>query len=283
MLAVLLWSGRATAGVPPTEPVDPAAPVDTGVPVETVTPATTLPPGVLPPALGPLVVVPPGCLAPAPAQAVFVGQLANTDQPPTTARFRVESVLAGNLDGYTGGGNLVDVRYGEGTRFLELGAQYVVGAAVDAETGVLVSTVREATPLFGGDAVIGANDSDIDCPRVEDPVRTLRADGTPVDTGVFTPLKGGGSSMMSAVLRPLAVALGVLVALVLVKHLLFGIGRSLRDMGTGEPPPRTRGKRRHIVTAGQVSDSPVELSEAADPAAPEGQVASSVGAHQPGA
>ncbi len=282
MLAVLLWSGRATAGVPPTEPVDPAAPVDTGVPVETVTPATTLPPGVLPPALGPLVVVPPGCSAPAPARAVFVGQLANTDQPPTTARFRLDRVLAGNLDGYAGG-NLVDVRYGEETHFLELGTQYIVGVAVDAESGLLVSTMREATPLFGGDAVIGANDSDIDCPHVEDPVRTLQADGTPVDTGVLTPLKGQRSSMMGAVLRPLAVAFGVLVGLVLVKHLVFGIGRSLREMSASEPPPRTRGKRRHRVTAGQVPDSTVELSEAVDPAAAEGQVATSVGGDQPGA
>lgn len=283
MLAVFLWSGRAMASVPPTEPVDPAAPVDTGVPVDTVTPPTTLPPGVLPPALGPLVVVPPGCFAPAPAQAVFVGELANTDQPPTTARFRLDRILAGTLAGYAGG-NLVDVRYGQETHFLEIGTRYIVGVAVDAETGVLVSTVREATPLFGGDAVIGANDSDIDCPRVEDPVRTLLADGTPVDTGVLTPLKGEGSSLLSAVLRPLAIAFGVLVALVLVKHLVFGVGRSLREIGLAEPlPPRARGNRRHRSTADQVADSTDELSETLGSGATEGQVATSVGADQPGA
>ena len=283
MLAVLLWSGRAAASAPPTEPIDPAAPVDTGVPIDTVASPTTLPPGVLPPALGPLVVVPPGCFAPAPARAVFVGRLANTDQPPTTARFSLDRILAGNLDGYAGG-NLVDVRYGEETHFLELGTQYIVGVAVDAESGLLVSTVREATPLFGGDAVIGANDSDIDCPRVEDPVRTLRADGTPVDTGVLTPLKGEGSSLLGAFLRPLAVAFGILVALVLVKHLLFGVGRSLREIGVAEPlPARPRGGRRHRSRAEQGPESTDELAETLDPAPADGHVATSVGVDQSGA
>jgi hypothetical protein len=208
---------------------------------------------------------------------------ANTDQPPTTARFRLDRILAGSLDGYAGG-NLVDVRYGQETHFLEIGTQYIVGVAVDAESGLLASTVREATPLFGGDAVIGANDSDIDCPRVEDPVRTLLADGTPVDTGVLTPLKGQGSSLLSAVLRPLAVAFGVLVALVLVKHLVFGVGRSLREIGLAEPlPPRVRGIRRHRSAADQVPDTTDELSEALDPGGAEGQLATSVGTDQPGA
>jgi len=231
------WGGRASAA-PPTEPVDPTAPVDT------VAPSTTLAPGELPPTLGSLIVVPTGCAVPAPATAVFVAQLAYTDVPPTTARFRVERVLAGSLDGFVSG-RLVDVRYGDETRFLTIGSHYVIGVAVSASTGVLVSTVREAAPLFGGDAVIGANDSDVDCPRVEDPVRTLTADGGSVDTGVLTPLKGQGGSLLSAVLRPFAVAFAVLLLLVLVKQAVFAVGRSLRDVSLAEPAPRKMRQRQH--------------------------------------
>ncbi|MCY7298989.1 MAG: hypothetical protein LH616_07255 [Ilumatobacteraceae bacterium] len=237
LLAVMSWGGRASAA-PPTEPVDPTAPVDT------VAPSTTLAPGELPPTLGSLIVVPTGCAVPAPATAVFVAQLAYTDVPPTTARFRVERVLAGSLDGFVSG-RLVDVRYGDETRFLTIGSHYVIGVAVSASTGVLVSTVREAAPLFGGDAVIGANDSDVDCPRVEDPVRTLTADGGSVDTGVLTPLKGQGGSLLSAVLRPFAVAFAVLLLLVLVKQAVFAVGRSLRDVSLAEPAPRKMRQRQH--------------------------------------
>lgn len=238
LLAVLCCTGRALA-TPPTDPVDPNAPTDT------VATATTLALGELPPALGPLVVVPTGCVVPAAARAVFVGQLANTDLPPTTARFRLERILAGDLQGYAGG-NLVDVHYGAETHFLQLGSHYIVGVAVDPTTGLLVSTVREAAPLFGGDAVIGANDSDVDCPRIEDPVRTLQADGSPVDTGVLTPLHGEGPALLAAVLKPLAIAFAVLVLLTLVKLLLFAVGRSLRDVARAEPlPPRVRQTRQH--------------------------------------
>lgn len=237
LLAVMSWAGSAAA-TPPTEPVDPAVPVDT------VAPSTTLAPGELPPALGPLVVVPTGCAVPAPATAVFVAQLAYTDVPPTTARFRLERVLAGSLDGFVSG-RLVDVHYGDETHFLTIGTHYVVGVAVSAATGELVSTVREAAPLFGGDAVIGANDSDVACPRVEDPVRTLEANGGPVDTGVLTPLKGEGGSLLSAVLRPLGVAFAILLLLVLVKHMIFAVGRSLRDVSFAQPAPITTRPRRH--------------------------------------
>ena len=152
LVAVTSWGGHAAA-TPPTEPI---------APVDTAAPSTTLAPGALPPALGPLVVVPTGCAVPAPATADFVGRLAYTDVPPTTARFRLERVLAGSLDGFLSG-RLIDVHYGDETHFLTIGSRYIVGVAVSASTGVLVSTVREAAPLFGGDAVIGANDSDVDC------------------------------------------------------------------------------------------------------------------------
>lgn len=247
LVAVMSWGGRVTAAAPP-DPVDPTAPVDT------VAPTTTLAPGALPAALGPLVVVPTGCVVPAPAIAVFVAQLAYTDVPPTTARFRLERVLAGSLDGFVSG-RLVDVHYGDETHFLTIGSRYIIGATVSASTGVLISTVREATPLFGGDAVIGANDSDVACPRVEDPVRTLQADGGPVDTGVLTPMKGQGGSLLSAMLWPFGVALAVLLLLVLVKHAFFAFGRSLRDMSFTEPTPKKMRPRQHQPASPAVDQS----------------------------
>lgn len=251
-MAVLVWSGQAHASVPPTEPV----PGDTVA----TTPPTTPEPSGLPPAMGPLVVVPSGCAVPAPATAVFRGTITLVDDPdrPTTFRFRVNSVLAGSLEGFVVG-ELVDVRFGEEARFLIVdgdyeGRQYILGVAPDPATGLLTSTVREAAPLFGGDAVIGANDSDIDCPRIEDPIRTLLPDGSPVDTGVLTPLQGEGRSLMMALLVPLAVALGVLLALVLFKHLLFAVGRSLRDIGSehsgARPVARPRRHREPAVVSG---------------------------------
>jgi hypothetical protein len=192
----------------------------------------------LPVAQGPLVVLPAGCVAPAPPVAVFEGVI--TDAVATTARFQVTRLLAGSLEGYRFG-DLVDVRFGDETRFLDVGTAYVVGAGASAVDGALVSTVREAAPLFGGDAVVGLNDNDVDCPTLDDPVRTLLSGGASVDTGVLAPLRGNTKSLFGAVLRPIGIALLVLLGLVLVKHLLFATGRALRDLGAG--PPVDRGRR----------------------------------------
>ena len=227
------FASTAAATVPPTVPPAPVAP---GAPASTV---PVDPETGLPAAQGPLVVLPAGCVSPALPLAVFEGVI--TDAVSTTARFRVERVLSGSLQGYLVG-DLVDVRYGEETRFLAVGSSYVVGAARSAEDGLLVSTVREAAPLFGGDAVVGVNDSDVECITLVDPVRTLMPDGSAVDTGVLAPLRGNSKSLLGAVLRPVAIAFGALLALVVIKHLLFGIGRALRDMGDA-PPPIERARR----------------------------------------
>jgi hypothetical protein len=234
LCAAAAFASPAAATVPPTVP--PATPVEPGAPGSTVPidPETGLPA-----AQGPLVVLPAGCVTPALPLAVFEGVI--TDAVSTTARFRVQRLLSGSLEGYLIG-DLVDVRYGEETRFLAVGSTYVVGAARSAEDGLLVSTVREPAPLFGGDAVVGVNDNDVECITLDDPVRTVMPDGASVDTGVLAPLRGNSKSLLGALLRPVAIAFGVLLALVVVKHLLFGIGRALRDMGDA-PPPIERGRR----------------------------------------
>jgi len=208
-------TGDTVPGTPDTGPT-------TTLPGPDVTDAVTG----LPVARGPLVVLPAGCVAPPTAVAVFEGTI--TAAVSTTARFKVRRVLAGSLGTDQVGGQ-ADVRYGDETRFLTVGSTYIVGVSRPA-TGGLFSTVREPAPLFAGDAVVGANNSDIACPVVSDPIRTLLPDGSPVDTGVLAPLHGHGKRLLLAVLEPVLVAIAILLGLVLVKHLVFATGRAMRDV-----------------------------------------------------
>jgi hypothetical protein len=157
---------------------------------------------------------------------VFEGTI--TAAVSTTARFKVRRVLSGSLGADEVGGQ-TDVRYGEETRFLKVGGTYIVGVSRQPKGG-LVSTVREPAPLFAGDAVVGANNSDISCPATSDPVRTLLPDGSPVETGVLAPLHGKGKRLLLAVLEPMLAAFAILLGMVLVKHLVFATGRAMRDV-----------------------------------------------------
>lgn len=243
---------RATT-VPPTDPAAtvPASPttiIDASiqVPPTTIVDASIPVPQQVPPPIGetglvegPLVVVPAGCLTAPPPQAVFLGTLVNNDA--TTGRFQVTQLRSGSLDGFAVG-DIVDVRYGDEVRFLKLNTQYLVGAAVDSDLGRLSSKVRQPSPLFGGDAVLGVNDSDVACPAVEDAVSTLYANGLPVDSGVLRPLHGSSKRLLRAILLPLGVATAVLVGLVLIKHLLFGLGRAVRSAGQDDDETIRRSK-----------------------------------------
>lgn len=177
-----------------------------------------------------LVAVPSGCAAPTPEKVVFTGNVTVTDS--ATARFQVVQVLAGSTAGYEVR-RLIDVRYGDDVRFLEPGTTYIVGAGVDQDTGVLFSNVRPPAPLFGGSDVAGVNVSDVDCPQVEDPIRTLTADGRSVESGVLTPLSGSKGDVLGAILRPLGIAFLVILGLVALKHLVFALGRTIWAIGDG--------------------------------------------------
>ena len=227
--ASIAWasSGEATAAPPTEPPPDPS----TTVVSETIgpeLPALQVPPPIvdsLAPST-PLVVVPAGCNSPPAPVAVFVGTLAAADA--TTGRFAVEQIRAGSLDGYAVN-TIVDVRYNDDIRFLHTGQQYLVGAIPDPVHGGLSSKVRVAAPLFGGDAVIGVDDTDLRCPRVEDGVKTLLTDGTDVDTGVLAPLKTAKRSVAKAIVKPFAIAFAILFVLVAIKLLIFAMVRSVRD------------------------------------------------------
>ena len=156
-----------------------------------------------------LVPVPTGCEVPELPAVVFVGTLLETGTPAgapevaefETARFKVDQARAGAVERYSYGG-VIDVRYGIDTKYLDEGERYLVGASVDPTAGVLVSKVQEVEPQFGGDEVIGAAESDVTCPVIDDPVRTLDLDGTSVDAGVISPLLGAKRSMLRPCCSP---------------------------------------------------------------------------------
>jgi hypothetical protein len=234
LIASCSWG---TAGAAP--PTAPPADASTTVVSESLGPSVPVfeaPPPIVDPivASSPLVVVPAGCTAPPGPIAVFLGTL--TDSDATTARFAVQQIRAGSLDGYAVG-TIVDVHYDDDIRFLHTGQPYLVGVASDPLTRVLRSKVRVPPQLFGGDAVIGVNDTNVRCPRVEDGVKTLLADGTGVDTGVLTPLKTAKKAMFKAVLKPLSIAFGVLVMLAAIKLLIFAMVRAARESDVDDTAP----------------------------------------------
>jgi hypothetical protein len=218
----VLPSGAWAQELPEPQPVPPLAPIDAPDAISTR-----------------LIPVPAGCAAPPVEQVVFVGTMVTGDA--VTARFAIDSIRSGTADGF-GLDGLIDVRYGDEVRFLDVDTTYVVGASVDPVSGVLASTVRSPAPLFGGNEIAGVNDSAVDCPQLSDPTRTLLADGTGVESGVLTPLRNAKRDILIALLQPLGVAFLILVGLVAVKLLIFAMGRSLRDLGAAEAMPR---RRRH--------------------------------------
>ncbi len=250
IIGVLVASGwsAAVSAVPPVEP--PAEPTTTLVSdvIGPPLPVTQIPPPIVDPNIvsTPLVVVPAGCLTPPPPPiGVFIGTLAAADT--TTARFAVQQIRAGSLDGYAVN-TIVDVRYDDDIRFLHTGEQYLVGVIPDPLLRVLTSKVRVPAPLFGGDAVIGVDDTDVRCPRVEDGVKTLLADGADVDTGVLAPLTTAKRSLLKAIVTPLGIAFLVLVVLASMKLLIFAMVRAAREPPLDDVPApfAPQRERQHV-------------------------------------
>jgi hypothetical protein len=222
--AAVLLAGMAAA---PALPV--AASPDEGEEVPVDPEATEAPPestlGVV------TTTLPPGCPEPPVAAAVFLGELVASDV--RTARFRVEQIRAGSLEGWQVGG-LVDVDFFDDTRYLDEGKTYLIGVGVDPDTRRLTSKVSEAAPMFGGNQVVGVNDS-ATCPEQQDPVRTIHPDGSSVESGILHPLASDKKGLARALLFPAAWAFLALVVLATVKGLLVGGGRELVRAIRGEP------------------------------------------------
>jgi hypothetical protein len=215
-IGVLVVQSSPSAATP-----DPPAPV----PVDTVVPPP-VPTAVVP--SDSLIVVPPGCPVPDPANVAFVGTVVDKDGyiEKGTVRFRIEQIRAGDAAPFAVGG-LIDVRYGPDSQYLDVDGRYLVSAAIDPEIGVLASKVSPDAPLFGGDAVVGLEDTDVVCPAIDDPVQTLNPDGTPVDSGLLRSFFADKKLLLAAVAVPAAIAGAAVVGLVLLRR---GAGLGVRGI-----------------------------------------------------
>lgn len=222
-------TGSSDASPPPTtvpggEPAFPTTSTNVLVtsPPLTVAPSTT----VVAAATGRQwpVAIPDGCAEPALPDLVFVGTVQQKDF--RTARFRIDQLRAGSVEGIASNG-LVDIRYDIDAKFLDEGRQYLVGASVDPDVGVLVSKVAAAAPLFGGDQVIGRSETENDCPELPDPVRTLLTNGRPIDSGVLEPLDGARDDVARSLLIPTILAAALILGAVSLRWFITGLGWSI--------------------------------------------------------
>lgn len=170
--------------------------------------------------------VPVGCPPPPVSQAVFVGKVKVLDA--TQAVYELVRLRSGSLAGYsTDVPNVsgvvvteVGIYYGRDVKFLDVGATYLVGTALDATTGRIFSRVTEEAPLFGGNQVADINNSGVVCPTFVDVARTLNVDGSSIESGVLSGLSGESGRLLLAVLVPAGLVLLGLVTLVLVRRAL---------------------------------------------------------------
>jgi hypothetical protein len=193
--------------------IDPNAPEPTAPPI----PAATTP---IPTDTS----IPAGCDLPIVPSATFLGVVVGRDEQfaedARTARFKVSKLEQGTLEGYQVG-DLVDIDFGRDYRFLEIGKAYRVTAEIDAETQRMSSRARPEAPLFGGDQVVGIDDlSGVICPEFPDPIITVLADGSTIDTGVLSPFLDAKGSALERIIRPIVAALAGLAALVFLKRIV---------------------------------------------------------------
>lgn len=197
---------------------------------------------------GELIQVPLGCPRPDPAAVAFVGTMIGKDDVTQVVRFRIDQIRAGSAAPWAIDG-LIDVRYGDDYRFLDEGEQYLVGAGSDPVYGVLSSRVRPAEPTFGGNDVIGVDDLAVECPELDDPVRTVNLDGTSVDSGVLSLLTEDRRLLLATVAVPAGLVFAALLAIVVLKMFgrlaISGVWQLGRAAVTPVPDHRATRVRRH--------------------------------------
>lgn len=203
-----------------------------------------------------LVEVPVGCpIQPLP-DVVFVGTVVDSDF--RTARFRIDQHRAGEIGQFAVDG-LVDVRYGIDTKYLGEGAQYLIAATYDANIGGLRSRVQPERPVYGGDEIIGATESDLVCPEVADPMRTIHVDGSSVDTGLLSPIVNDRQGWLRVLVIPIVLVVGTIFALASIRWILTGFGRGVENLATSSNRARAvrqRPRQRQPVPVG-ASGGPV--------------------------
>jgi len=170
--------------------------------------------------------IPVGCAPPPVSQAVFIGKVKVLDA--TQAVFELVRLRSGSLAGYSTEtpnslGTVVTevgIYYGRDVKFLEVGATYLVGTALDSTTGRIFSRVTEAAPMFGGNQVADINNSGVVCPTYPDVARTLNTDGSTIESGVLSGLRGESRRILFAIVVPAGLVLLGLLTLVLVRRLV---------------------------------------------------------------
>ena len=196
-----------------------------------------------------LLPVPVGCPPPPTTDVVFVGTVVGKDYVDEFVRFRIDQLRAGSSARWAVDG-LIDVRYGDDFRFLGDEETYLVGAAFDSDYGRLASKVRPLEPLFGGNDVIGLDDTSVDCPDFEDPIMTVYVDGTPVDSGVLSLMVEDRRLLVATILVPSAIAIAALIALIIIRRLwgwgfqgIFALGRTAVTPQADQKATRVRRHR----------------------------------------
>ncbi|MEY2975260.1 MAG: hypothetical protein RIR49_1680 [Actinomycetota bacterium] len=187
----------------------------------------------------PLVPVPFGCPPWAIADAVFAGTVSARDD--RTVRFAEPALRAGALDAI-GESGIIDVRFGTDAQYLEVGERYLVGVAEHPDLGLLVSSLGPEPVDFAGDEIIGVSEDDVACPPVQDPVVTLRLDGTAVPTPLLGPFVESRSRIAAAILIPTVIAFAVVFLLALLRVSTTGVIESLR--GAAQASRRSPGGGR---------------------------------------
>jgi energy-converting hydrogenase Eha subunit E len=220
-----------------------------------------------------LIPIPAGCPVPDRAAVVFTGIMVAKDDITQTVRFGIDQIRAGTADPWAGDG-LIDIRYGPDYRFLVKGETYLVGAGIDPRYNVLASTVRPPEPTFGGNDVIGVDDQAIDCPEVDDPIRTLNVDGTTVDSGVLSLMTQDRRLLLATFMVPLGIVILALLALVLLRAFgavafrgLVGLGRAALTPVVDHRATRVRKHRPREVYdwSGGPDHEGSDASERSDP------------------
>jgi hypothetical protein len=183
---------------------------------------------------GALIQIPAGCPPVDPADVAFVGTVLAKDEfvQKGTVRWQIDQVRDGNTAPFSVDG-VLDVRFGPDSQYLDIGEQYLVSAAFDSSIGTLTSRASPDAPLFGGDAVVGLEDTETVCPVVDDPVQTINVDGTPVETGLLTPLTEDKGLLLATIAVPAVIVGLVLIGLVLLRRFadigfrgIFALGRA---------------------------------------------------------
>ena len=188
----------------------------------------------------PSTTIPVECVLPTPVLATFVGTVVASDRK--TARFQVVQMRGGTLEGYVSRA-LVDIDYGTDVRFLDIGETYIVATGINAANGRLFSKVREPEPLFGSSQVIGLS-TGVNCPEIEDAVRTLNMEGRTVESGVLAPLGDARGRAVRALLLPLVWVLGILIVLATLRNVGSAFLQASYRYWNGEPVVKRRAARR---------------------------------------